>query len=226
MTFTRTMIAAFAVAAVTAACASDRPADSNNSAAPPVTAAPTSPTVAPAPQEGTGPSFDCAKLDPATAHEAETLVCNDPQLGALDRQLAAEYTHAEAQAGADKATLEATQRGWVAGRNDCWKADDLRRCVVESYRTRLVELKLDDPDTVVPPTVTYRCPGDKRFTARFYTQFDPPAAILTWGEDTAVVFAEESGSGSRYGRDGVDFWEHQGEVTVDFFGNALVCQTP
>ena len=219
--------AAVAMVSVGSGCSSDRPGSSDTSAAAtPTAGASTSPTATPAPAEGTGPSFDCAKLDPGAAHEAETLVCDDPQLGALDRQLAAEYTHAEAQAGPDKATLEATQRGWVAGRNDCWKADDMRRCVAESYRTRLVELKLDDSDTVVPPTVTYRCPGDKSFSARFYTQFDPPAAILRWGEDTAVVFAEESGSGSRYGRDGVDFWEHQGEVTVNFFGNDLVCQTP
>lgn len=63
-------------------------------------------------------------------------------------------------------------------------------------------------------------------TAQFYNQFDPKAAVLTWGTDTAIVFAEPSGGGARYGRDGVEFWEHQGEVTVDFYGNESVCQTP
>lgn len=176
-----------------------------------------------APSAASGPSFDCAKADA----EAEQMVCNDPELAALDRQLAAEYQHAQAQPGADEATLESVQRGWVSGRDDCWKADDVRRCVLEAYQTRLVELKIDDPATVTPPTVTYRCPDPaKAFTAQFYNQFEPPAAVLTWGTDKAIVFSEPSGSGARYGRDGVEYWEHQGEVTVDFYGNTFVCRTP
>jgi hypothetical protein len=76
------------------------------------------------------------------------------------------------------------------------------------------------------PCRTAACPGDKPFTAHFYNEFDPKAATLTWGSDTAIVFAEQSGSGARYGRDGVEFWEHPGEVTVDFFGNKFACTTP
>ena len=63
-------------------------------------------------------------------------------------------------------------------------------------------------------------------TAQFYNQFDPKAAVLTWGTDKAIVFTERSGSGARYGRDGVEYWEHQVEVTVDFYGNEFVFQTP
>ena len=85
----------------------------------------------------TGPSFDCGKAE----SEAEKLVCSEPRLAALDRQLADEYQHALAEPGTDKAVLESVQRGWVSGRDDCWKADDVRRCVLESYQTRLVELK-------------------------------------------------------------------------------------
>ncbi|CAN5421695.1 MliC family protein [soil metagenome] len=172
--------------------------------------------------EAAGPSFECAN-----AGDVEKLVCDDPELASLDRRLAAEYEHARASSDADPAVLDATENGWVTGRNDCWKADDVRRCVVEAYRTRLFELKVDDADTVTPETVTYRCPDPtKPFTAQFYNQFDPPAAVLSWGADKAVVFAERSGSGAKYGRDGVEYWEHQGEVTVDFYGNEFVCATP
>ena len=171
----------------------------------------------------TGPSFDCGKAE----SEAEKLVCSEPRLAALDRQLADEYQHALAEPGTDKAVLESVQRGWVSGRDDCWKADDLRRCVLESYQTRLVELKIDDPDTVRPEAVTYECPdGSKPLTAQFYNQFDPKAAVLTWGTDKAIVFVQPSGSGARYGREGLEFWEHQGEVSVDFYGNEFVCTAP
>jgi len=206
--------------ALFAGCASDRQgADTASSDTAPsaLTSAPATPSA-----EEAGPSFDCA----AAGSEAQRAVCADPQLATLDRQLNDEFQHTLAQPGADKNALHSAQRGWAAGRDDCWKADDIHRCVLDAYRTRLVQLKLDDADTVTPSTVSYRCPGGKPFTARFYNQFDPPTAVLTWGTDTATVFAEQSGSGAKYGRAGVEFWEHQGEVTVDFFGNRFVCTTP
>ena len=30
-------------------------------------------------------------------------------------------------------------------------------------------------------------------------------------------------SGAKYGRVGIEYWEHQGEAIVDFFGNKLSC---
>jgi uncharacterized protein len=186
----------------------------------PVSTPPSVPTSAtPVPARG----LDCTKVD----GDVQALICKDPELVGLDQQLADEYQHAVGESGADQNALRSTQDTWRTGRDDCWKADDVHQCVLDAYRTRLVELKIDDPDTVRPETITYRCPDPtKPFTARFYNQFDPPAALLTWGTDTAVVFAEQTGSGARYGRDGVDYWEHQGEVTVDFHGAKFVCKTP
>ncbi|CAN5437759.1 MliC family protein [soil metagenome] len=167
--------------------------------------------------------LDCTKAD----GDVQTLICKDPELVGLDQQLADEYQHAIGESGADQNALRSAQDAWWTGRDDCWKADDVHRCVLDAYRTRLVELKINDPDTEKPETITYRCPDPaKPFTARFYNQFDPPAAVLTWGADSAVVFAEQTGSGARYGRAGVDYWEHQGEVTVDFHGSKFVCRTP
>ena len=31
-------------------------------------------------------------------------------------------------------------------------------------------------------------------------------------------------SGAKYGRVGIEYWEHQGEASVDFFGNKLSCK--
>jgi uncharacterized protein len=173
------------------------------------------------------PVVDCARAD----GDVQTLICKNPELVSLDRQLSAEFQHAVDEAGANRAGLQSAQDAWTTSREDCWKADDVHKCVLDAYRTRLVELKIDDSDTAAPETVTYRCPDPaKPFTARFYNQFDPPAAVLTLGSgpasETAIVFAEQTGSGARYGREGVDYWEHQGEVTVDFHGDKFVCRTP
>lgn len=182
------------------------------------TPAASAPTPAPA---GSAPSFDCA----AATGEVEREVCDDAELSALDRQLADEYARALDRPGADKAMLTSTQNGWVAGRDDCWKADDEDDCIEDAYRTRIFELKSSDPAVPVPPVVSYDCPGDRPFTAQFYNEFDPKVAVLMWGDDSAVTFAEPTASGTKYSREDVDFTEHQGEVKVDFFDNEFTCRT-
>ncbi len=90
-----------------------------------------------------GPAFDCARAESS----AEKLVCGDPPLAALDRHLADRFATALAVAegldvGAKEAeeTLRATQRGWIKGRDECWKEPDLRICVETAYLRREAEL--------------------------------------------------------------------------------------
>lgn len=84
------------------------------------------------------PSFDCAKA----SSEVEKLICGDPELAQLDRSLSDLYHRVleDTPAGEQK-RLKTEQRGWVKGRDDCWKAEDLRDCVAREYRARIDELK-------------------------------------------------------------------------------------
>ena len=174
---------------------------------------------APAPVDAAAPSFDCAKA----ASDAEKLVCADPELARLDRQLAQRYAQVKDRPESQQAV--AMQRGWVKGRDDCWKADDRTRCVREAYQTRLVELAINGGDVVVPTPVEYRCDDNSRpFTAVFYNDIDPQAAVITWGDDQATAYPQPTPRGARYGRQGLDFWEHQGEAKIDFYGKALTCK--
>jgi uncharacterized protein len=195
-----------------AACAPETPAPA---ATAPAATAPAANVAAPETTPALAPpSFDCAKA----ASEAEKLVCTDAELAALDRQLATRYAEA-------KDADPAMQRGWVKGRDECWKADDVRLCVLESYRTRLVELAIHAPGLVVPKAVEYRCDDNsKPFTMTFYNDLDPAAAVMTWGNDQAIVLPQPAASGAKYGRSGIEYWEHQGEASVDFFGNKLSCR--
>lgn len=197
------------------------PTSAEAPAAPAVPAAPVAPAPAEAPAAAVTPSFDCAK---ATS-ETETLVCNTPALAALDRRLAEVY--AAAKAKNPGSTVVAEQRGWVKGRDDCWKSDDTPRCVEEEYKTRIVQLLIDTGDAVAPTPVEYAC-SDKavRFAVAYWNDLDPKAAVVTYNNDQAIVFPVPAASGARYGRDGVDVWEHQGEVKVDFYGNVLTCKVP
>ncbi|WP_334178513.1 MliC family protein [Pseudoxanthomonas sp.] len=166
-----------------------------------------------APQAKT-PSFDCANAE----SQAEKLVCADATLAALDRQLAARQAEANDRD-------PAVQRGWAKGRDECWKAEDARVCVLEAYKTRLVELAIAAPGAAVPKQVGYRCSDNRLpFTMTYYNDIDPQAAVMVWGNDQAIVFPQPAASGAKYGRTGIEYWEHQGEASVDFFGNKLTCR--
>lgn len=89
------------------------------------------------------PAFDCAEAESS----AEKLVCDDADLAALDRRLAERFAAAVAVAeGLDTDseettnTLRAMQRGWISGRDECWKEPDLRVCVESEYLRREAEL--------------------------------------------------------------------------------------
>jgi uncharacterized protein len=205
-------------AALLSACSAGAAAPAST---PPAAAAPASAPDAAAQAAPATTSFNCA----TASGEDEKIVCADPALAALDRQLASVYADALAAPGADTNTLKATQRGWVKGRGDCWKADDKPACVRESYLTRLVELQINSGKVIVPTPVEYACDdASKPFTVVFYNDLDPKAAVITWGDDQAIAFPKPSASGIRYGRDGLDFQEHQGVATVDFWGNKLSCK--
>lgn len=84
------------------------------------------------------PSFDCAKA----SSDIEKLICRDGELAELDRSLAELYSVVlKNTPGSAQNQLKAEQRGWIKGRDDCWKADDLRTCVADEYRFRIDELK-------------------------------------------------------------------------------------
>ena len=84
------------------------------------------------------PSFDCAKA----THEVEQLICKDGELAELDHSLNSLYHSVLKNTPAsEQKMLKAEQRGWVKGRDDCWKSADVRGCVLAEYRTRIDALK-------------------------------------------------------------------------------------
>jgi len=163
---------------------------------------------------GPGPSFSCDAV--ATGSIADR-VCNDPELARLDRDLAAVYRDAMAHAGdTASAKLRAGQRGWVKGRDDCWKAADPRQCVEGAYRYRIAELQASYRLAPASSPITYHCDSDpgNPITVTFFNSTDPPTLIAVRGDSSSPMFHEPSASGSRYrGRNG-SFWEHHGEALV------------
>lgn len=220
--FMKVVIPYVAVLLILSACKpqSTEPAeDAKNVAVEASVVAPDQPAAVPPPTGPVTPSFDCAKAE----SEAEKLVCSDYSLAAFDNRLADIYAAELAKTGASK-DLAPYQRGWVKERDDCWKADDKKLCVEEAYRTRIAYLQINSPGAMAATAVEFKCNDiSKPFTMAYYNDYDNKPAIITLGNDQAIIFPQLAASGAKYGRMGIDYWEHQGKASVDFYGVKLEC---
>jgi len=158
------------------------------------------------------PTFDCKKAQ----GDIENLICADPDFGALDRTLAVVYAAALRKAiNEHPPVLKAEQRGWVKGRNDCWKAEDRQKCVSESYRLRIAELQARYRLIPVSANATFYCDGNPRNVVIVdFFQTDPPSLIAERGDSVSLMYQQPAASGTRYQGRNDSFWEHQGMATV------------
>lgn len=153
------------------------------------------------------PTFDCSK---ATG-EVETLICKDAALAALDQRLAETYRAAQAKASDELAkALRVEQRGWISGRNDCWKASEqtwvtatwtvasVRDCVDAQYRLRISELQALW-QLLPPKTIFYGCNGNPadEVVANYFAS-DPPTIRLERGDRTATLWRVVQGADGLY----------------------------
>ena len=179
--------------------------------------------------KGTQPSFDCSKAQSS----AEELICADDKLASLDRRLAQRFgaaleTVQSLDVGSEDAekTLRATQRGWIKGRDECWKADNLRDCVMSAYLTRENELvtrwMLQSPAS----TVSYFCDGNRanEITAMFFDT-ELPSVRLEYGDSIDSGSLVRTASGSRYEATfGRSIWIKGSEAIVVWpEGNEMSC---
>jgi uncharacterized protein len=172
-----------------------------------------------------GPSFDCGKAESS----AEKLVCGDGELGQLDREAARLYALAldgPHMTPDRRDTLVAMQRGWVKGRDDCWKADDLRTCVLDQYVIRIAELRQgyadarsDDAAGISLGPFVAECPGLDAVLGVVFVNSDPGAVYLAWRDRVAVLPQGPSGSGARYAATLADgdylFWNKGDEAQFE-----------
>lgn len=158
------------------------------------------------------PSFDCR----AATGSVETLICQQPDLAVLDRRMARVYSDAQQVALASmQQPLAAEQRGWIKGRNDCWKSAMPIQCIGESYRYRIAELQARFDLLLGTGPYLYRCDdteGDE-VTALFYNS-DPATARVTRGDESQVLFLEPSGSGAKYQGGNAMLWTQGNEALI------------
>jgi len=155
--------------------------------------------------QNTEPSFDCSK----SASDAETAVCENANLARLDRELSRLYSLALdgphiSEAGA--ANLKALQRGWIKGRDDCWKAGDaLEACVLASYAMRIDELRTgyadtrdDDDNGISRGPLAYSCAGLDALVSAVFINADPAVVSLRWAHAIVALSQTPAASGAKF----------------------------
>jgi uncharacterized protein len=160
-----------------------------------------------------GPAYACDKAEPGSI---EAMICEDRQLSTLDRKLSVVYAAASSKAANEQPPrLKAEQRGWIKGRNDCWKSDGKSGCVRNEYLFRIAELQARY--RLVPATgpVRYLCNGNpaNEVVATFF-RTGPPTLIAEHRDSVSLMYRQPSASGARYQGRNETFWEHQGEALI------------
>ena len=163
---------------------------------------------------GAAPAFNCQ----TAGSQVEKLICGDKRLSALDQQLAKTYEAAigvlAKSADGKKAThlLRSIQRGWIKGRNECWKSADMAKCTADSYRRQIAELQarymLRKPRRIL----SYFCRGNRadEITAYFFDG-EYAAVRLERGDTIAVGIPDRSKTGKLYNAQrGVSFLDKGG----------------
>jgi len=163
--------------------------------------------------DASGPAFPCDNVESGSI---EALICSDTELAALDRKLADVYAAATAKAMNEQPPfLKAEQRGWIKGRNDCWKSDDSGSCVQAAYVQRIAELQARYRLVPHGKPVRFVCDDNpaNEVIATFF-QTDPPTMIAERGDNSSLMFIQPSASGAKYQGPNETFWEHHGEARI------------
>ena len=111
--------------------------------------------------------------------------------------------------------LKAEQRGWIKGRNECWKSKDTQHCVEREYKLRIAELQARYQLLPGNGPLIYICDDNPidLFIVTFYPT-DPPTLIAERVDSVSLMYLQPSGSGAKYQGHNETFWEHQGEAMI------------
>jgi hypothetical protein len=81
----------------------------------------------------------------------------------------------------------ATERGFIKGRDDCWKSDDKSMCVRDNYTVQINDLRQGYPDArtadeagISKGPLSVRCQGLEAVISATFVNFDPGAVYLAW----------------------------------------------
>lgn len=179
---------------------------------------------------GVAPAFDCGRAE----GEVEMLLCRDSDLAKLDQEMADVYWTSMGVAATSgpnakqaMATNKAVQRGWIKGRNDCWKAADVNICVTDAYYRRLAELEARWNLVDMAGTDIYTCGDGRKVSVARYKTTHWGAADVKTDDGSEIYVQTRTASGVKYeGPFGRFVWNKgkQAQMKLTPDGPALSCE--
>ncbi|WP_434339548.1 lysozyme inhibitor LprI family protein [Motilimonas cestriensis] len=162
------------------------------------------------------PTFDCQQ---EKLSSAEKLICSDSTLAQYDQAMATTFKSALAKIDttADRKRFQATQRGWIKGRNECWKEPDLKQCIEYNYKHRQAEIEAQYNLVGSSVPVHYTCKeGSSNDFVVTYFATTPPTAKVEHGETTQLLFRRETPTGLVYDAGDYILKEHNGNANIQW----------
>ena len=169
-------------------------------------------------------SFDCGRAN----GQAQELVCADANLAAMDREVARL---------AGLALEPAALADWAQQRDDCWKSDELRQCVMAAAMLKIHGLRQGSDvarqsEGLSVGPVAFSCKGIAGPVLATFVNSEPGAVALEWGGQSIAIDHATAASGAKY--DGrwngqqYGFWTKGKEATLTVAGKGdLQCvETP
>jgi membrane-bound inhibitor of C-type lysozyme len=124
--------------------------------------------------------------------------------------------------------LVAYQRGWIKGRDECWKANDQRICIRDNYAIRIFELRQGYADTrtkddkgISTGPLSLECRDFGAGIGIVFISTDPQIATLAWKDRKMALAGTPSGSGANYAGHSFD-----GSYTLSTKGKEATFDTP
>ena len=150
---------------------------------------------------GQVPTFDCGRADGTV----EELICRDDNLASLDHAVSKAYWGAlgaainlDTGASQARATVRTMQRGWIKGRNDCWKTEDIPACVSDNYETRIAELQVTWMLVPSKTPLNYSCDGNAELVVVQFETAPRAAVAVEFGDSRQAYMQVRSASGVKY----------------------------
>lgn len=160
----------------------------------------------------------------------EKLICTDPQLQRLDRELYRVYQAAikDPQATPTGDALAMKQDEWVTARSQCGADADPKSCIAADYAQRIHQLRQgskaarDAAGGASEGPVAYRCKGMDALISATFVNVDPSVVYLEWLDQGRALTQSASGSGAKYTAKGDDgetsFWTKGEGAMLQFTG--------
>ena len=159
------------------------------------------------------PTFSCQDK---SLNTIEKEICQNQALSDLDIKLKTVFDEVLDKVVVDeRRILKAEQRGWIKGRDDCWKSENSQHCITQAYQYRIAELQAGFQLIDALGPTFYVCDGrplDEIIVNFFATE--PPSIVAERAGQVSFMMLQKTASGSKYQGRNETFWEHQGQAKV------------